>query len=154
VEGGDGRAGGGDVAFTAAGAWLGLEADRAGARDQPGVARHVAEINAQLAARGPLLGRGTLIDASISRSAARPPAGDAGEVSAHDPDAGFTKKNGKTSFGYKAHIGTDEGSNLIRRAVMTTAQLHDSQACDALIQDDEAAVYGTRLATTPSAATD
>ena len=53
----------------------------------------------------------------------------------------FTKKNGKTSFGYKVHIGTDEGSDLIRRAVMTTAQLHDSQAGDTLIQGDEAAVY-------------
>ena len=46
----------------------------------------------------------------------------------------MTKKNGKTSFGYKAHIGTDEGSGLIRRAVMTTAQIHDSQAGDALVQ--------------------
>jgi transposase, IS5 family len=106
--------------------------------------RLLAEINAQLDARGLILRRGTLIDASIVKSAARPPAGDAGEVSARDPDAGFTKKNGKTSFGYKAHIGTDEGSDLIRRAVMTTAQLHDSQACDALIQGDEAAVYADK----------
>ncbi|CAN5739528.1 IS5 family transposase [soil metagenome] len=106
--------------------------------------RLLAEINAQLDARGLILRRGTLIDASIVRSAARPPAGDAGEVSERDPDAGFTKKNGKTSFGYKAHIGTDEGSDLIRRAVMTTAQLHDSQACDALILGDEAAVYADK----------
>lgn len=83
--------------------------------------RLLAEINAQLGARGLILRRGTLIDASIVRSAARPPSGDVGEVSHRDPDAGFTKKNGKNSFGYEAHIGTDEGSDLIRRAVMTTA---------------------------------
>jgi len=106
--------------------------------------RLLAEINSQLDARGLILRRGTLIDASIVKSAARPPAGDAGEVSARDPDAGFTKKNGKTSFGYKAHIGTDEGSDLTRRAVMTTARLHDSQAGDALIQGDEAAVYADK----------
>jgi IS5 family transposase len=103
--------------------------------------RLLAEVNAQRDARGLILRRGTLIDASIVKSAARPPAGDAAEVSARDPDAGFTKKNGKTSFGYKAHIATDEGSDLIRRAVMTTAQLHDGQACDVLIQGDEAAVF-------------
>jgi len=106
--------------------------------------RLLAEINVQLDARGLILRRGTLIDASIVKSAARPPSGDAGEVSDRDPDAGFTKKNGKTSFGYKAHIGTDEGSDLIRRAVMTSAQLHDSQACDPLIQGDEAAVYADK----------
>jgi transposase, IS5 family len=106
--------------------------------------RVLAEINAQLDARGLILRRGTLIDASIVKSAARPPTGDTGEVSQRDPDAGFTKKHGKTSFGYKAHIGTDQGSDLIRRAVMTTAQLHDSQAGDALIQGDEAAVYADK----------
>jgi len=106
--------------------------------------RMLAEINVQLDARGLILKHGTLIDASISRSAARPPAGDAGEVSARDPDAGFTKKNGKTSFGYKAHLATDEGSDLIREAIMTSAQLHDSQVCDALIQGDEAAVYADK----------
>jgi hypothetical protein len=63
-----------------------------------------------------------------------------GEVSDRDPHAGFTKKNGKTSFGYEAHIGTDEGSNLIRRAVMTTAQLHDSQAVNGGVKSGLGAV--------------
>jgi hypothetical protein len=52
-----------------------------------------------LDARGLILTRGTLIDASIVKSAVRPPSGDVGEVSARDPDAGLTKKNGETSFG-------------------------------------------------------
>ena len=115
-----------------------------GADDIPLGERMLAEINVQLDARGLILRHGTLIDASIVKSAARPPAGIAGEVSARDPDAGFTKKNGKTSFGYKAHIATDEGSDLIRGAIMTSAQLHDSQVCDALIQGDETAVYADK----------
>ena len=91
-----------------------------------------------------MLKRGTLIDASIVKSAARPPAGDVGEVSSVDPDAGFTKKNGKTSFGYKAHVGVDEGSDLIRQAIMTSASIYDSQAGDALVQGDEDAVYADK----------
>jgi len=106
--------------------------------------RLLAAINEQLDRRGLVLKRGTLIDASIVTSAARPPKGDAkdgvGEVSPVDPDAGFTKKNGKTFFGYKAHAGVDQGSGLIRQAIMTTASIHDSKAGDALIQGDEDAV--------------
>ena len=110
--------------------------------------RLLAAINQQLDEKGLVLKRGTLIDASIVTSAARPPKGgengEVGEVSAVDPDAGFTKKNGKTFFGYKAHAGVDEGSGLIRQALMTTASIHDSQAGDALIQGDESAVYADK----------
>ena len=41
----------------------------------------LAEVNRQLDARGLILRRGTLIDATILEAAVRPPAGDAGEVS-------------------------------------------------------------------------
>jgi IS5 family transposase len=106
--------------------------------------RMLAEINSQLDARGLILRRGTLIDATIVQAAVNPPRGDAGEVSDKDSDAGFTKKNGKTFFGYKAHAAVDEGSGLIRQLITTSAQVHDSQACDALIQGDEAAVYADK----------
>jgi IS5 family transposase len=120
-------------------------------KDKDGISlgeRLLAAINEQLDRRGLVLRRGTLIDASIVRSAARPPKGDGkggvGEVSPVDPDAGFTKKSGKTLFGYKAHVGVDEGSDLIRQAIMTSASIHDSQAGDALIQGDEDAVYADK----------
>ena len=55
--------------------------------------RLLAEVNRQLDAKGLILRRGTLIDATILEAAVRPPAGDAGEVSPRDPQAGWTKKN-------------------------------------------------------------
>ncbi len=118
-----------------------------GAKDASGVSlgeRLLAAMNAQLDERGLILRRGTLIDATIVKSSVKPPRGDAAEVSERDPDAGFTKKNGQTHFGYKAHAAVDEGSGLIRQMVTTSAQLHDSQAFDALVQGDDAAVYADK----------
>ena len=102
--------------------------------------RLLAEVNRQLDAKGLILRRGTLIDATILEAAVRPPTGDAGEVSERDPQAGWTKKNGKSRFGYKAHAAVDEGSGLVREAVMAPADVHDSVPADDLVQGDEGAV--------------
>src|SRR5690349_20101306 len=79
----------------------------------------LAEVNRQLDAKGLILRRGTLIDATILDAAVRPPGGDAGEVSERDPEAGWTRKNGKSRFGYEAHVAVDEGSGIVRAATMT-----------------------------------
>jgi IS5 family transposase len=102
------------------------------------------EINRQLDARGLIVRQGTLIDATIVKAAVKPPAEKDGTVSERDPEAGWTKKNDTNYFGYKAHIAVDEGSNLIRDALLTSADLHDSQAAIELIQGDEAAVYADK----------
>src|ERR671933_81380 len=104
----------------------------------------LAEVNRQLDAKGLVLRRGTLIDATILEAAVRPPGGDAGEVSGRDPQAGWTKKNGESRFGYKAHVAVDEGSGLVREAVMTPADVHDSVMGDDLVQGDEEAVYADK----------
>jgi IS5 family transposase len=106
--------------------------------------RLLAEVNRQLDAKGLVLRRGTLIDATILEAAVRPPGGDAGEVSPRDPQAGWTKKNGKSRFGYKAHVAVDEGSGIVRAAVMTPADVHDSVPADGLVQGDEEAVYADK----------
>jgi transposase, IS5 family len=106
--------------------------------------RLLAEVNRQLDAKGLILRRGTLIDATILDAAVRPPTGDAGEVSGRDPQAGWTKKNGKSRFGYKAHAAVDEGSGIVRQATMTPADVHDSVEADELVQGDEAAVYADK----------
>ena len=102
------------------------------------------EINRQLDARGLIIRKGTLIDATIVEAAVKPPSGKDGTVSERDPQAGWTKKNGKSRFGYKAHVAVDEGSGIIRDAILSGADLHDSQAGPALVQGDEEAVYADK----------
>jgi IS5 family transposase len=106
--------------------------------------RLLAEVNRQMDARGLILRRGTLIDATILDAAVRPPGGDAGEVSPRDPQAGWTRKNGRSRFGYKAHVAVDEGSGIVREAVMTPADVHDSVPADGLVRGDEEAVYADK----------
>jgi transposase, IS5 family len=54
------------------------------------------------------------------------------------------QKGHKRYFGYKAHIGDDLGSNIIRRARLTTAAVADTTAADELIIGDERAVYADK----------
>jgi transposase, IS5 family len=103
-----------------------------------------AELDRQLDQAGLILRRGTMLDATvIETAAARPPSGRGeAEGRAGDPDAGFTRRQGKPgfSFGYKAHVGVDQGSGLIRRVVTTAANVNDTVEADRLICGDEAAV--------------
>jgi len=65
-----------------------------------------------------------------------------------DPDAAWTKKGGRRYFGYKVHVGVDQGSAIIRRQVMTPANVNDTEPADLLICGDEAALYGDQAYTT------
>jgi IS5 family transposase len=101
--------------------------------------RLFAELDRQLEKAGVILKRGTMLDATvIETSAARPPMGG----TSSDPDARFTRHQGKagSSFGYKAHVGVDEGSGLIRSVVTTPANVNDTVPADLLIRGDEDAV--------------
>jgi IS5 family transposase len=102
-----------------------------------------AEFNRQLEAHGTILKRGTMVDATLVEAAAARPGRD-GE--ANDPDAAFAKKEGKSgsTYGYKAHVGVDRTSELIRRAVLTPANVNDTSVAEALISLDEKAVYGDK----------
>jgi IS5 family transposase len=106
----------------------------------------LAEINRQLATKGLMLKKGTLMDASIVAATHNPPGRERGMGSPHpqEPGADWINKNGKSFFGYKIHIGVDEGTLLIRRAVFTPARTQDSEIAEALISGDEAAVYADR----------
>ena len=65
----------------------------------------LAEVNRQLDARGLVVKRGTLVDATIISAAVKRPAFEDGQVNPRDPDASFTVKNGETHFGYKIPWG-------------------------------------------------
>jgi transposase, IS5 family len=53
-----------------------------------------------------------------------------------DRDARWTKKHGKSFFGYKNHVNADARYKLIRRYEVTDAAVHDSQALEALLSQD------------------
>ena len=96
-----------------------------------------AAINQQLDKQGLFVRQGTLIDATIVEADAKRPPASEGEVSMVDPDAGFTKKNGESHFGYKMHVGVDEGSTLIREVEGTTADINDCLVFKGLVSGDE-----------------
>jgi IS5 family transposase len=50
-----------------------------------------------------------------------------------DVDARWTKKHGKSHYGYKNHVNVDRKHKLIRRYHVTDAAVHDSQAVDELL---------------------
>ncbi len=103
--------------------------------------RLFAELDRQLEAAGVILRRGTMLDATlIETGAARPPKG---EDQPLDPDAGFAKRSGKpgSTYGYKAHVGVDQGSGLIRSVITTAANVNDTVPADQLIRGDEKAIW-------------
>lgn len=101
-----------------------------------------AELDRQLEAAGVILKRGTMLDATVIETAAASPP--KGERPSADPEARFTRRQGKagSSYGYKAHVGVDEGSGLIRSVITTPANINDTTPADDLIRGDEASVWG------------
>jgi transposase, IS5 family len=50
-----------------------------------------------------------------------------------DKDARWTKKHGKSFYGYKNHVNADAKRKLIRQYEVTEASVHDSQTFDGLL---------------------
>jgi len=55
-----------------------------------------------------------------------------------DVDARWTKKNGKSYYGYKNHINIDVTYGFIRQHSVTDAAVHDSQELDRVLDPDNA----------------
>lgn len=104
------------------------------------------EVTGQLERQGLILKRGTLMDATIVEAQAGKPAwrDDPGARGGSDPDADWTRKGGRSHYGYKAHLAVDQGSGLIRRVILTPARTYESEVADELVCGDEAAVYGDK----------
>jgi len=60
-----------------------------------------------------------------------------------DSDAQWTRRNGKSYYGYKNHINVDVKHKFIRTYTVTDASVHDSQVFDELLEESNtsAAVY-------------
>ena len=63
-----------------------------------------------------------------------------------DLDARWTKKHGKSFYGYKNHISADRRHKLVRRYAVTDAAVHDSQVIGSVLDEDNTAggVWRTR----------
>jgi len=108
--------------------------------------RLIAELMLQLDGRGVVLKQGTLIDATLVQAAARRPRMGAGKTSPVDPDARFGSNNERQrfQFGYKLHVAMDRGSDLVRGADVTPANIQEIDLATELVQGDELAVYADR----------
>jgi transposase, IS5 family len=106
--------------------------------------RLLAELNRQLDARGLMVKAGTLIDASLVAADARRPRKDEPLEGRSDRDASWNAMPEQPLFGYKMHLAVDQGSGLVRRAILTPAHVSDKAPFLALVQGDERTVYADR----------
>jgi len=105
--------------------------------------RFLREINAELEARGLLLKRGTVVDATLI---AAPPS-TKNRSKRRDPEMSSTRKNNQWYFGMKAHIGVDVDSGLVHSVVGTTAKVPDNQVLEQLLHGKERSVHGDKAYT-------
>lgn len=94
-------------------------------------------LNGQLERRGFMIKEGTMLDASFVKAAS--------SKNGVDTDAGrYGRHPDKSVTGYKAHVGVDKGSGLVRRVIVTPANVNDTKVADSLVMGDEAAVYADK----------
>lgn len=111
-----------------------------------------SHLDKQLDKDGIIVHKGKLVDASIvevpiqrnSRDENKklkeggiPEDWDENKLRQKDTDAQWVTHNGKNYFGYKNHIKADSKTKLITGYKATTANIHDSEAIDALLTKKE-----------------
>jgi IS5 family transposase len=96
--------------------------------------------------KGLVLRRGTIVDATLVKAARKKHKtdDDAPKSPQRDSDATATKRGKKGYFGYKGHIGVDQGSGIIRRVRFTTASARDATERANLLSGDERAIFGDK----------
>src|SRR5215470_1588114 len=102
-------------------------------------------LNTQLEARGYIVKRTTLVDATLVESSRkRPDVKAAAEGRAPDVDASYTRNDHRSFYGYKAHISSDSEHNLIRAAVATTAHAQEAHVFEQIAPIDTKEIYGDK----------
>ena len=94
-------------------------------------------VNAGLRARGLMLAKGTVTDATII---AAPPS-TKNRDKARDPEMHQTKKGNQWHFGMKAHIGADADSGLVHSLTCTAANVADVNETEHLLHGAEEVVF-------------
>lgn len=93
--------------------------------------------NKQLANQNLIMGKGTIVDATLKQAQANP-------SSDRDKDATFTKRGKKTIYGYKGHIGIDTNTDIIHSLEFTGAHIHDTDKFDDLLIGSEKRVHADK----------
>jgi IS5 family transposase len=100
--------------------------------------RLLSEINAHLCERGLLVGKGTIVDATIIDA----PSSTKNAKRKRDPQMHQTRKGKQWYFGMKVHTGTDTDSGLVHTVVATAANVADINVLGELLHGNEESLHG------------
>ncbi len=98
----------------------------------------LAEINTHLAQRGFIVGKGTIVDATIIDA----PSSTKNEKKKRDPQMHQTRKGKQWYFGMKVHTGTDADSGLVHTVKATAANVADVNVLGELLHGGEQSLHG------------
>ena len=99
--------------------------------------RLLAQINAHLCERGLLVGKGTIVDASIIDA----PSSTKNAEKKRDPQMHQTRKGKQWYFGMKVHIGVDTDSGLVHTVRGTPANVADVSVLGELLHGGEESLH-------------
>lgn len=97
-----------------------------------------AAINTHLAERGLIVGKGTIVDATIINA----PSSTKNEKKQRDPEMHQTQKGKQWYFGMKVHTGTDADSGLVHTVQGTAANVADVNVMGELLHGMEQSTFG------------
>lgn len=100
--------------------------------------RLLAEINTHLSERGFIVGKGTIVDATIINA----PSSTKNEKRKRDPQMHQTRKGKQWYFGMKIHTGTDADSGLVHTVKGTAANVADVNVLGELLHGGEESLHG------------
>ena len=100
--------------------------------------RLLSEINSHLSERGMLVGKGTIVDATIIDASSSTK----NAQKKRDPQMHQTRKGKQWYFGMKVHTGTDAESGLVHTVVATAANVADVNVLGELLHGGEESLHG------------
>lgn len=105
----------------------------------------LALLNTQLEARGYIVKRTTLVDATLIESSRRRPDAQAARTGqAPDADARYTRKYSQSYYGYKAHVSSDGKHQLVRKAVISPANANDADLLPQIVPLKAGSLYADK----------
>lgn len=102
-------------------------------------------LNAQLEARGYIVKRVTLVDATLVESSRKRPDAQAARTGqAPDTDARYTRKYSQSYYGYKANVSSDGEHQLVRTALISPANTNDADLLPRVAPSDAGSLYADK----------